>query len=794
MNEIARVNSKKTTAKKGGFAPKVKKSDLSSTKSSPVDKILNLQQTSGNQSVQSLFKSGVLQPKLKIGQPGDKYELEADRIAEQVMRMPDSVCPSCLEKEEDIVNREVIRRGSLPSEESSFVQRQVGEEEKKKEEEVIQPKRLSNSIEPVVQRQFEEEEEEEILQTKGESSSTAEVTSDIESGINSLKTSGQPLSESLRNYFEPRFGYDFGRVRVHTAVDASETAKSINARAFTLGNNVVFSASNYSPETGEGKKLLAHELTHVVQNNSSYRYLRRKPDTPEPPSSKTETKTPVREDKLKWVWKDLAVYPLFVDIWRDLTKKPFTAEEKKKFSLKGTESAAIYPWGFAIWLPFLGLGEKYEDDFSKGLETYMKYVEALESLTPCKDVYLDPFSRIMGLRLDEYLGSDLFKLRLKNHTAAVLMLSLVAQGSYSLYQGLKEPSAEIGEFEKTDWSKHLGLVTWLTGKIFKEELKAPDFFDIGPLQMKTHLAFSAKPFAGESPPSGLTLEGSKGFGEGGEETKFSMMLNLPKFIMPHLEGGPSKEDIGDLEKYRKWQTSLWFTYDKFDPTSTMLEAGRLAAEKFKGGAIFGYRGHLGLLESGVQYGGREANDLSMWFLKGGYGYSWEKGSFIKKVGFTATYTDWKESYILAPGIGEGITGPGRAVEITPFFKFGFDIAKKHKLDIGAALSFVMGTEEPFNISGFRSDISYTYLGDVAPEGLPVFKLDLSGSLHRLDWWNPNSPLLWGIQAKASYKRIFTGVQVMGGAEEIPEYRARMMGDLLKVQIPTSMLIVGGYMF
>jgi hypothetical protein len=309
MNEIAKVNSKKTTAKKGVLIPKAEKPDLSSTKNSPVDQMLHLQQTSGNQALQGLFKSGILQSKLKIGEPGDKYELEADRMAEEVMRMPDSVCPTCMEEEkEEVVNREVIQRESLPSEESSFVQRQVGEEERKKreeeeiiqpklisshttplvqrqvedterkkreEEELVQPKRLSNSIEPVVQRQFEEEEEEEeeILQTKGESSSTAEVTSDIESGINSLKASGQPLSGSLRNYFEPRFGYDFSGVRVHTGSKAAETASSINARAFTLGNDVVFSASNYSPETGEGKKLLAHELTHVVQQREKFSTL-----------------------------------------------------------------------------------------------------------------------------------------------------------------------------------------------------------------------------------------------------------------------------------------------------------------------------------------------------------------------------------------------------------------------------------------------------------------------------------------------------------------------------------------
>jgi hypothetical protein len=209
MRGRSNLISRRTTAKKGDFAPKAKKSDLSSTKSSPVDQILNLQQTSGNQSVQDLFKSGILQPKLKIGQPGDKYELEADRIAEEVMWMPDSVCPTCIEKNE------------------------------------------------------------ELIQPKVQGSNITEMSPDVESGIDSLRGSGQPLSKSVRNYFEPRFRYDFSGVRVHTGEEANETAKSINARAFTLGKDIVLGADVYAMETGEGRRLLAHELTHVVQQGRS---------------------------------------------------------------------------------------------------------------------------------------------------------------------------------------------------------------------------------------------------------------------------------------------------------------------------------------------------------------------------------------------------------------------------------------------------------------------------------------------------------------------------------------------
>ena len=76
----------------------------------------------------------------------------------------------------------------------------------------------------------------------------------------------------------------------------------------------------------------------------------------------------------------------------------------------------------------------------------------------------------------------------------------------------------------------------------------------------------------------------------------------------------------------------------------MKAAGKLPLTKLKGGTIFGAKGHLGLLEAGARYSGKEAKSLTSWFLKGGYGYSWPKSSFLRRLGFTATYVDWKETF------------------------------------------------------------------------------------------------------------------------------------------------------
>src|SRR5438874_13173701 len=77
-----------------------------------------------------------------------------------------------------------------------------------------------------------------------------------------LSSSSQPLDSDTRDFMEPRFGHDFSQVRVHADERAAESAQAVDALAYTVGRDVVFGEGQYAPETGEGKRLLAHELTH----------------------------------------------------------------------------------------------------------------------------------------------------------------------------------------------------------------------------------------------------------------------------------------------------------------------------------------------------------------------------------------------------------------------------------------------------------------------------------------------------------------------------------------------------
>lgn len=90
--------------------------------------------------------------------------------------------------------------------------------------------------------------------------------------IKQLNGGGQPLSKEVKSFFKPRFGCDFSNVKVHSDTVAAKSAQAINAIAYTSGSNIVFNNDQFSPDTDSGKKLLAHELTHVLQQNNDHDY------------------------------------------------------------------------------------------------------------------------------------------------------------------------------------------------------------------------------------------------------------------------------------------------------------------------------------------------------------------------------------------------------------------------------------------------------------------------------------------------------------------------------------------
>jgi hypothetical protein len=180
-----------------------------------------------------------LQAKLLVGAADDPYEQEADRVASEAMQRSEPSIPD-------------IQRQPAPEEED--------------EEKIIQTKPLASSITPVVQRQqVDEDDEEETLVQRRSAAGVATVGPGVERSIEGTRSSGQRLPDQLRARMEPAFGADFSGVRVHADGESDRLNRSLGARAFTTGRDVFFRQGDYNPNSRMGQELIAHELTHVVQ-------------------------------------------------------------------------------------------------------------------------------------------------------------------------------------------------------------------------------------------------------------------------------------------------------------------------------------------------------------------------------------------------------------------------------------------------------------------------------------------------------------------------------------------------
>lgn len=200
------------------------------------------------------------QPKLTINQPNDVYEKEADAVAEKVVNGP---------------GEELIQHKKSPLQiHKKCAKCQEEEEQIQKKESETNNDDLSY---PILQRKCLTCDDEEELQRKASSAkgSALEAPYIVNQAIN---TSGQPLDYHTKTFMEDRFGYDFNNISIHTGSLATKSAQAINALAYTSGNSIVFNQGQYAPQTEFGKKLLAHELTHVVQQSAAplSRHVQRK--------------------------------------------------------------------------------------------------------------------------------------------------------------------------------------------------------------------------------------------------------------------------------------------------------------------------------------------------------------------------------------------------------------------------------------------------------------------------------------------------------------------------------------
>ncbi len=223
----------------------------------------------GNQALQQLLDTHAVQAKLTVTPPTDAYEQEAERVADEVMRgSPTPDAPTA-----DVSAGAVSRAAKAESkDEKKKPEDQVKRAEAKKPEDDKKVKR-AEAKKPEDDKKVkrteapEPQEDEEKVQRSADGSAVPDVSPELERTLNRQAGGGQALSPEQRSFYEPRFNADLGNVRLHTDTEAAAAARDLRAEAFTRGSDVYFAAGKYQPQSDGGRHLIAHELTHTLQQS-----------------------------------------------------------------------------------------------------------------------------------------------------------------------------------------------------------------------------------------------------------------------------------------------------------------------------------------------------------------------------------------------------------------------------------------------------------------------------------------------------------------------------------------------
>jgi hypothetical protein len=205
---------------------------------------------------EAFFKTTGAQPRLEVGKKDDAFEKQADRTADKVVQklsQPDASAKPAVQ-------------AKAGAREDDKLQQKEKEEDQDKSEQKVQRKAIFESDEP--QEQKPQVQKKELIMRKGNGDPAAAPAS-VESSLKSSKGGGAPMDSGTRRNMESAFGADFSGVRIHNDSNAKKMSNELGAQAFTHGNDIYFNEGKYDPNSSSGAHLLAHELTHTVQQGAS---------------------------------------------------------------------------------------------------------------------------------------------------------------------------------------------------------------------------------------------------------------------------------------------------------------------------------------------------------------------------------------------------------------------------------------------------------------------------------------------------------------------------------------------
>ncbi len=244
------------------------------------------------------FTAAGVQAKMTVNTPGDTFEQEANATADKVMQMPvapvrkentpdiQRECTDC-EQETPVTDTVQRKETEVPPE----IQRECAD----CEQETPAVQRKETEVPSDIQRECADCEQETpvadtIQRTEAASSGGGSSAPPVVSQV--VSESGTPMDRGTRGFMEQRFGSDFSGVRVHTDAKAAHSARAISAHAYTYRNHIVFDQGQYNPHSNHGRHLLAHELTHVVQQNGQVQRRENPNARPPAPNGGTTTAPP----------------------------------------------------------------------------------------------------------------------------------------------------------------------------------------------------------------------------------------------------------------------------------------------------------------------------------------------------------------------------------------------------------------------------------------------------------------------------------------------------------------------
>ncbi len=342
---------------------------------------IGLNRAFGNQAMVHLLNRRTIQTRRSMSDPNDFSEREADLVADQVMRMPP------------------------PHFQCKPLQTYH----------TIQPKTINeNDL----------------------------ISDETESRINQLSGQGLPISDEVRSFMEPRFGADFSNVRIHTDTNAAKAAQQINAKAFTVGNDIAFNAGEYTPETENGKQLLAHELTHVLQQSTQIQRGENDEDSQDAEAGFGSFASP-------WLMIEPLVLQL-PDRWQSSINKARETDAREIIDPEILHKQIV----LLLNLAYAGLYTEvssYDLDFDKSLSM-------VEALSGNKDTYVNLVltSLSIGIQtdLEKYFESDQFENTAISNIGTLIIYGSLLQAGITGVQALMEsdlnfttlPSLALGKF------------------------------------------------------------------------------------------------------------------------------------------------------------------------------------------------------------------------------------------------------------------------------------------------------------------------------------------------------------